>query len=76
MNDNLLVGFIMAGVSVILALIGFLLYCFIGLDCHLIDKEESTVRDLDSQPVSASRPTLDSHGNPIVSGIHAPNFEV
>jgi hypothetical protein len=70
MNSNLEGGFVMAGVGVAVALIAFLLYCFIGLDCHLISKEEPKEESV-KETTPPGPPKVDAHGNPIESDISA-----
>ena len=73
MDSNLRGGFIMAGVAVLVTIIGGALYCLFGIGCHSTEeideekrrqREEKEAQDEDDVDGEAGK-TLDSEGNPL-----------
>jgi hypothetical protein len=65
MDSNLVGGFVMAGIGMLIGLIGSLLYCFFGIGCKSTIVPDGEIQE---GRETEARKAVDSEGNPTVQG--------
>jgi hypothetical protein len=62
MNANVLGGFVMAGVGILIAMIGSVLYCFCGIGCPV--QEQSDLDSIGTSEAEEKARKIGADGNP------------